>query len=381
MESNKSAILQNTHVKLRSRKLADGSSSLFLDYTINDERKYEFLKLYLIPEKTEKDRQQNKRTLRKAEVIQKQRAKDQLNQKVDLLSSKDSRNILLSDWFTTCMERKVKFGFKNNSLFPAVRNLLLDFRPEVKLRDVDRGFCLDFIDWLKNTYISPKTKKHLKPFSLKIYCQMLNGTLNDAVREGIISQNPWKLLGTSEKVKSNVHKREFLTIDELKCLMDTPCKNELIKKAFLFSCFTGLRKSDVYQLKWENICLQDTQPYISISMQKTSTPIYIPLSKQALRWLPKKGNATLSDFVFGKRLSETAIFLCLKKLSSSAGINKHITFHCARHTFATMMLTLGADIYTVSKLLGHSSIEMTQIYAEIVDKRKEDAVKLLDSVK
>ncbi len=368
--------IENSPVKLRRRKLADGSESLFLDCITNGKHVYEFLKLYLIPEKTTKDRQQNERTLRKAEKIQRLRAEDRLNNKAELLLSKDSRSILLTNWITTCRDKKLKLG-KSYTCLNAIGLIFKEFSPNVRLRDINRQFCLDFIDWLKNTYISPSTKKPFKTSTAKEYCQKFDEVLNEAVQSGIIKKNPWELIDTSEKIRGNIHKREFLTIDELKCLMKTPCVNDLVKKAFLFSCLTGLRISDIRKLRWEDICMTDTQPYISIVMQKTSSPIYIPLSKQALKWLPKE----LNTHVFEGLVNQCTIRYNLEKWTSYAGINKHITFHCARHTFATMMLTLGTDIYTVSKLLGHSSIEMTQIYAEIVDKRKEEAIKLLDTIK
>ena len=112
-------------------------------------------------------------------------------------------------------------------------------------------------------------------------------------------------------------------------------------------------------------------------MIKTKQPLYLPLNKQAMRWLPKRGDAQVDDKVFpevSKVHRET-----ITKWAESAGITKHVTYHTSRHTFATMALTMGADLYTTSKLLGHKNVNTTQIYAKIVNRKKEEAVSLLDS--
>ena len=114
-------------------------------------------------------------------------------------------------------------------------------------------------------------------------------------------------------------------------------------------------------------------------MQKTKEPIYLPLSPEALKWMPERGEKTSEDHVFDLP-SPTMINTLLKPWAKAAGIDKRFSFHTSRHTFATMLLTLGADLYTVSKLLGHSQIKNTQVYAEIINRRKVEAVNLADNV-
>ena len=177
---------------------------------------------------------------------------------------------------------------------------------------------------------------------------------------------------TVEKIKKPESKREYLTIDEVKRMVETPCPNELVKKAYLFSCFTGLRISDVRNLEWNDVSVDNGQTYISVVMQKTNAPVYIPLSKQAIKWMPEKKDAATDSHVFNTLVNFGNVNENLRKWAKAAGVNKHI--------FATMMLTLGADIYTVSKLLRHRSVKHTQIYAKIIDKKKDEAVSLADSV-
>lgn len=114
-------------------------------------------------------------------------------------------------------------------------------------------------------------------------------------------------------------------------------------------------------------------------MQKTKEPIYLPLSPEALRWMPERGEKTSEDAVFDLS-STTHINILLKPWAKEAGIDKRFSFHTARHTFATMMLTLGADLYTTSKLLGHTDVKMTQVYAKIINRKKDEAVNLVNGL-
>ena len=172
---------------------------------------------------------------------------------------------------------------------------------------------------------------------------------------------------------------ELLNIEEIKTLIRTPCKNAAVKKAFLFACFCGLRVSDIKTLKWSDIRKETDGICISKKMIKTKQVVTIPLSENALAWMPSKGNAKLDDLVFCLP-SYFTINYQIKQWAKEAGLEKNITFHVARHTFATALLTMGADLYTTSKLLGHQNIKTTQVYAEVVNKKKVETVNLLDKI-
>lgn len=208
----------------------------------------------------------------------------------------------------------------------------------------------------------------------------LSTALNTAIREGQIQSNPVSKLTPTEKFLPGEQVREYLTIDELKMLILAPCKCEIVKNAFLFACNCGLRRSDVLALKWSDITIDNDVWRVGTRMIKTERLVYVPLPLQARRWMPPRPTESekLNDKVFQK-LDVSKIQEYLKPWAESAGITgKNITFHCSRHTFGTMMLTLGADIYTTSKLMGHTKVEVTQIYAKIINKKKDDAVSLID---
>lgn len=171
--------------------------------------------------------------------------------------------------------------------------------------------------------------------------------------------------------------RSYLTLEEVRRLAETPCRVDGLKHAFLFACFCGLRYSDIRALTWKSIRdMGDGRLQIEIIQQKTQEAVYLPLSENAVAQLPARGNA--EDAVFKLPRGHTGE--AVAAWAAAAGIEKHVTFHVARHTCATLLLTFGADLYTVSKLLGHTNVKTTQVYAKIVDEKKRAAVELIPTI-
>ena len=187
-----------------------------------------------------------------------------------------------------------------------------------------------------------------------------------AYEDGLLKENIAKKL---VRAKAHGNKRQFLTKEELVQLSQTPCKSDVLRRAGLFSCLTGLRLSDCIRLQWENIVkLADGGWGMDIITKKTSTAAILPISEEALQLCGERSTGQ----VF-KNLTNSTVALYLKPWIKASGIEKHITFHCFRHTFATLQLAEGTDIYTVSKLLTHSNLATTQVYADVVDELKRDA--------
>lgn len=203
--------------------------------------------------------------------------------------------------------------------------------------------------------LSPNTRNHYV-FALRHIC-------DKAIEDGIIDKNPFAWV---KKEKVVTHK-EFLSLDEVKTLMITPCEIEDVKRAFLFSCFTGLRYGDIISISSSNI----KDGYLNWTQRKTGTHERILIPEIALQYAP---SPRYSLPVY------TSVNDRLKQWIRHAGIDKRITFHCARHTFATLCITLGVDIYTVSKLLGHADVRMTQVYAKLVDEKKDQAAAMISKV-
>ena len=319
-------------IRLRFKSLAKGVQSIYLDCYLDGKRSYEFLKLYLVPETNAMTKAQNEATMQAANAIKLTRILEYTNNKAGLKTTTLKSKQTLSEWMETFRQKQEQKGVKDKKLI------------------------------------------HNTIHAITAY----NNALNMAVREDVIPDNPLNKLSLQDKIKVPESKREFLTIEELKKIEATPHDYLHIKQAFLFACYCGLRISDIRQLTWKDLIKDGDKWRINIMMQKTTTPLYLPISQKAINWLPERGNAKDDDRIFVKLPVQVNTKQYIKPWMDAAGITKPITFHCSRHTFGTMLLTLGVDIYTVSKLLGHSKIETTQIYAKIINKKKDDAVSLID---
>ena len=244
-------------VRIREKRLSDGNISLYLDMYHKGARKKEGLKLYLVPETTSAARMQNSNTRKLAEQIKAQRILDiQQHGLVDCEGIKRS-HITLSEWvdkYTAeeCGLSKESMRSKRNAQARVEQYLIYIGRHDLALRDVDKDFCKGYIAFLKTCTFN-NGKKTLSNTTCRIFVNRLTAALTKAVSEGLIDRNPFKLLDAKEKPQKNSSIREFLTIEEVKQLMATPCRYDIVKRAFLFSCFTGLRYSDIKSLLWSEI--------------------------------------------------------------------------------------------------------------------------------
>ena len=395
MAKQKQTVKLKEPVRIRFKQLSNGNQSIYLEYYTGDvirkenyvggKRKYEFLKLYLIPERTREDKAKNEATLALAKAIQSRRIVEVQNDAHGFQNTNKSRVNLL-DYLENIGKQSAEQGSRNyaRTVLNTVRVLRLFRGDYIAFRDVDKEFLSEFTDYLRqmpkaSKYGVLKTGGRLSNNSVVSYYGTLRTAINRAYKEGIITVNPTKEFDFASKVRQEPSRREYLTIDELKTLINTECRHEIVKRAFLFSCLCGLRVSDIRKLKWCDLQRSGGRVRIEITMQKTKEPLYLPISDEALKWLPERGEANDSDFIF-PLTHEGTVNDTLQHWAKVAGITKHISFHVARHTHATMMLTLGADLYTVSKLLGHKNIATTQIYAKIVDKKKEEAIGLIPNL-
>ena len=173
-------------------------------------------------------------------------------------------------------------------------------------------------------------------------------------------------------IQEQESRREYLTIEELNRLAQTPC-DPLLKRAALFSALTGIRHCDIQKLKWSEVEMFNGNYRLNFTQQKTKGVEYMPISKQAFQLCGERQDGDL--LVFAGLPAPSWINRPIKRWVEAAGIKKHISFHCFRHSYATLQLAGGTDIYTVSKMLGHTNVRTTQIYAKVVDAKKESATK------
>ena len=399
--SKKKLIKAKEPVRIRFKSLANGNKSIYLDIYVNGVRKYEFLKLYIIPEVDHTAKVANENTLQAAKAIQAQRVLDIANRKAGI--DKDNSKILLDDWMRAYQELRLKTGQsarRAEQIGTTIKHLeQFNKGRRVRLSEVDEEYCKEFIGYLSTAKSRTATvnEKALSKSSAKSYFIVLNSALKEAVRQHIIPVNPAGNLSVEDKKPINAEAPEvgYLTVEELQAMMNCTYErqNMMLRRAFLFACFTGMRISDIRSLKWGDLKANGNGFMIHKLMQKTKTYIDLPLPEQAVYWLPNRGEMKDVDCIFptaGKwsreklRESLPVTQWCvneeLRRWARRAGVEKHITFHMSRHTYATTLITYGADLFAVQKLLGHKSIQTTQVYAELVGRKKREAVNLLDRI-
>lgn len=368
-------------IKIRAKQLKSGSYSLYLDINYNGKREYQFLKLYIIPEHSMNDRKQNAETVKLANAIKSQRIIELQNEAYGF-KRRQSLRLTLYEYVRQTADGIQKSRRRYTALQALAEHIKAYTPRGIRLQEVDKDYLLGFLNHLQTVRQKHcRQEKRLHPNTVCYYFKQLCQCLSRAVTDGFLSENPTERIKKEEKPKRDHSEREFLTINELIRLAHTPFYNRLLAKAFLFSCFCGLRHSDIRQLKWKNISFDaNGDATLSLVQRKTRTPLTLPLSREAVKQLPERANATEESPVFDGLISLGRTNEILHRWAEAAGIGKHITFHTARHTHATMLLTLGVELYTVSKLLGHSSIQTTQIYAKLVDECKKKAVELIPAI-
>lgn len=374
-------------VSLRQRELKDGSITLYLDIYRNGKRNYEYLRLYLVPEKSREAKQKNRETLAMAEAIRSKRVLEVLNDEYDFNQSR--KDIKFYDFYLTLLEKKKgklegKEGRGNwGNWVSVLRHLEIYDKhfKELTMHDITNKWIKGFRKYLLDADAwSADYRKRIVDHKLSLltahhYFSKLMSALKDAIKEGLLQAT---ILNGVEPIKEVESERNYLTIDELKTLAATPCDRPHIRRAFLFSCLTGLRRSDILNLQWHNVTKQGELTRIIFKQQKTSGQEYFDITPQADELMGERGKP--NEYVFDGLYSAGATNRVLQDWCFKAGISKKITFHCARHTFAVMMLDLGTDIFTVSKLLGHRDLSTTQVYAKVLDKNKQKAVCMIPRI-
>lgn len=387
MARPKKQIVLKEPVRLRVKTLKDGNRSLYLDLYDKGVRKYEYLKLYLYPETSPEAKEHNNETMKLAQQVKAERILAlQTHGGVEEWDSIKKSTMPMVIWMERYYEhpsRKLSISSthwreQTRKMFSAYLDTI--HRPNLALGDIDKTVCRGFINYLLSAKNRRKKEEAtISTTSAHQYMTEFISSLNYAVREGLIPSNPFKQIPANERIGRADKEREFLTIEEIKTLINTPCPREDVKVAFFFSCFTGLRIGDIRKITAKDIykSADGFTEYICMNMSKTKHNVIIPLSDEAKRWLPESKDRDIPYFTLPV---PSTISLCLDHWVKAAGIHKKITFHCARHTFATMMLTLGADIYTTSKLLGHNHVATTEIYAKVIDKKKFESMNQLDKM-
>lgn len=350
-------------VKLRKKALANGRVSLYLDLYTGEERKYEFLKLYLYKRpKDDLEKQHNKAVTQTAENIRAKREL-QIGAQENGVAPALKLKVNFFDYMQLYIDRYTK---KDIRMIASALRYLREFvgSDYLSSKAVNENLCRDFSQWLDN-------HPNLNGETPYDFFAKFKKVLKQAVRDGVFAVSP--ALDVQNRRSENVVSKDVLSIDEIQRLAKAECGNDQVKRAFLLACNTGLRYSDVNTLRWKHY----QEGRIRIVQNKTQKPVIINLNASAQRLLGPPGKADELIFTLP---SHTAISKNLRFWKNRAGIDKTVTFHVARHSFATNLILYGADINSASSLLGHTSFDHTRKYVRIVESLKQDAVNRLPEI-
>lgn len=360
-------------IKLIKKKITDGRVSLYLSICTNGKRKKEALGIILEKGHDRLTRDMNKIKLSIARSLQVRRELDYLLNKITDLDPilqqpspppepvKGSDRDLL-EIFSGYIDSYTKADLR---ILKASYNHLLEYSKAntLPLSGINKNFCKGFLDYLYQKFRGNTPSLYFKKFK---------NILNFCIDEGYIEKNPALSIHPTQRYALT---KEILTPSEIKKLALTPCSNPQIKRAFLFSCHSGLRWCDIKQLKYENIdysrnLLRITQQ--KVSSHSSSAVLFLNLNNSAMRIIGSQ-TSDKKGLIFTLPSHARALRI-IKDWTQTAGINKHISFHCARHTFITMLIDNGAGIKTAASLAGHSSTRHTEKYIHVVDRQKQKAV-------
>jgi integrase len=376
-----------TKVSLRQKKISKGRKSLYLDFyppiphpETGEPTRREFLRLYILEKpKTPFDKQHINETLKIGESIR-QKRENFLN-KPEIYSQYEKEQLRLKELGEQCfIEYFTKLANKrkasNHDNWVSALNYLDTFtNGNLKFADLNQKFLEDFKEYLLTTKSNRSNKTTLSQNSAVSYFNKVKAALKQAYKDGVLQ---YDLNAKVKSIKAAETRREYLTLDELNKLVKTPCNDVLLKRAALFSALTGLRFSDIQKMIWSELEYINGQGYfLNFSQKKTKGVEVLPISEQAYSFT--EGAENPKDMPQDKPVFKGLKYSAyhnkhLFQWIGAAGITKDITFHCFRHTFATLQLFNGTDIYTVRKLLGHKDLKTTQIYVKIVDEAKRTAM-------
>lgn len=325
--------------------------SFQLDFKHNGKRLRETIKdVKFLPTDTKEQRQQKKRIVNK---IKADLEIELANQSNGILSRQYKKASFIK-YFESLAEKKTP---NTKSNWDSTLSYIIAFHgKKLKFEDVNERWLEKFSEYLL---------KEVSQNTARTYLQKVSTALNQAVKHKIILVNPFNFI---DKPKMEEKEMVYLTKEEIQDIISTPFFDDEVKNAFLLSCYTGLRFSDISALKWSNI----KDDSIHLTQTKTKSTIYIPLNSNAEQILELQRNNTPN--IFKLSTHNGSVNRTLGKMIKLTSIKKHVTFHSARHSFATLLISSGVNVYTVSKLLGHSDIKSTLVYAKVINEEKEKAV-------
>jgi integrase len=314
------------------------------------------------------DKQSNNETKQLAENIRAKRQIEIQAENYGFLNTKLKAETDFVQYFKQIVESKT--GHTKDNWQTALNYFEMFTGGKLSISNLNQKLCNDFREYL----LTAKRQRgiqseHISQSSARAYYSKFKAVLKQAYKKGLIDID---LSTRIDGISQPEVQREYLTLEQLQALANTPCSKPLLKNAAIFSALTGLRISDILKLVWGEVQYSEQEGYfLQFRQKKTKGVEVLPISEQAFKLLGERQEPT--SRVFEGLIYSTRLNVHLKNWILQAGITKHITFHCFRHTFATLQLSHGTDIFTVQKMLGHKDLKTTQVYAKVVDASKRKA--------
>lgn len=357
-------------VFLREKKMTKGRRSLYLDFyppilhpETRKPTRREHLKLFIYEKpKTELERDHNKETKILGETLRSRRQIEIQSGYYGFLTAHNSKKSFIAFFDDFTGNKRATTSKSNYESYVSIGNYVKAFAGEkCTFANVDEHFCRKFKDFLLK-------QERLSSNTASSYFDKFKYIIREAYKQKMFRENPAEGI---KSIKTIAPKREFLSLEELRALAVTPFHYEDLRRACLFATLTGLRYSDIENLRWSALQSSgDGKYFIRFRQKKTKENEVMPLSVDAFSLLGERTDDSEKIFKNLKYYQTKYIPDWILK----AGITRKITFHCFCHTFATLQMTFGTEIYTVQKLLGHKNIQTTQIYARIIDEKRREAV-------
>lgn len=339
----------------QNKSIQTGRTSLVLDIELAGKRTKKALGLYFKTKPTtEADRKERKEKLALAKRIALEKERELITNRHDIPEQYQTEADFLAYAWNYIAAREGLIGTGKH--IAAVRK----FQVFLKRKSIP---CYEINEALLRRYVL-YLQLHLNGESPHNYFEKLSQIIKAATEELYFRRNPTRNITVR---RSSYFQKEVLTAEELRLLWQTPCERAEIKRAFLFCCLTGLRWCDVKRLQPANI----KGATLHLVQKKTKVALTIPLREEALLLLQEQRQG-------GERLfhlpTYTNCMLWLGKWKAVAGIEKHLTWHCGRHSYGTLLVSNGVDISIASKLLGHTSLAHTQRYVRVSETLKKEAI-------
>lgn len=384
-------------VEIKERKLTAGNRSLYLEYYEKGFRKKENLHLYLLPDDAPNARKINGQTYNKAREIQAQRILYPPSFESKKKKPEENERAKTMTWLQWC-DDYIQSAIDNKNCKKmiqhkgVVRKRIAAYlkqirKPDILLKDVNRDTISGLFKYMREDYRNPGQIKSdggkLADFTLVLFEETVKAIFNKAVRDGLIPFNPVQDLAKEERFHVPDKHREYLTTDELKRFLAVETQTQAeqtVQKAFGFSCMTGLRLGDMQRLRWSDIKTIGDVQAVSIIQHKTKRLVTVPLNELALSLLPPRPDNGEDGIIFPLVKKPDNVAKYVRRIKEKAGIEKDFTYHSSRHSAATLAITAGAELYSVSKILGHGSIVSTQVYASVNMEKKAEAVNLANGI-